>query len=224
MPHVDDDTLALLALGEPVASAADRAHLADCESCSSHLAELGLVSRLGRESLSDPPLRAPRPEVWEAIADELGLERPARTGRRRVVPLLVAAGTAVLLAVGGVAGWQLLRPVPPEVVARATLDAFPDWPGSSGSAEVERLPDGSRVVRLTLSAPEPSGSYREAWLITEDATQLLSLGVVDSATAVLAVPDGIDLALYDLVDVSDEIDDGDPAHSGDSIVRGRLEP
>jgi len=223
MPHVDDDTLALIALGEPAASAADSVHLAECDSCSSHLAELRLVSQLGRDSLSEQPLSAPRPEVWEAVASELGLERRPQTVRRRRVPLLAAALVVVLMAVAGVAGWQLLRPVSPEVLARATLDAFPEWQGSSGSADVERLPDGSRVVRLTLSAPETSGAYREAWLITQDGTALVSLGVVDSATAVLAVPDDIDLERYELVDVSAESDDGNPAHSGDSIVRGRLE-
>jgi hypothetical protein len=224
MPHVDDDTLALIALGEPAASAADRTHLADCESCSSHLDELKLVSQLGRDSLSEQPLSTPRPEVWQAVALELGLGQRSHAGRRRRAPLLAAALVSVLLAVAGVAGWQLLRPVSPVVVARATLDAFPAWQGSSGNADVELRPDGSRVVLLTLSAPEIAGAYREAWLITQDGTALVSLGVVDSATSVLEVPDGIDLGRYALVDVSAESDDGDPAHSGDSIVRGRLEP
>jgi hypothetical protein len=36
------------------------------------------------------------------------------------------------------------------------------------------------------------------------------------------VPDGVDTAEFPVVDVSAEADDGDPAHSGDSIVRGTL--
>lgn len=267
MPHVDADTLALIALGEPAASRADLAHLDGCEGCAASLAELSRVTRLGRDSLADGPLSAPRPEVWAGVAAELGLAAdlrpPARLGstadlgpptrfgpaaepgplaepgpaaepgllaepwpparpRRRLVPLLAAAAAAVLLVAAGVAGWQLLRPVPPEILATAALDAFPDWPGASGRAEVERLPDGSRVVRLSIAAPDRPGDYREAWLITQDATALVSLGVVDSSTTVLAIPDDIDLARYDLVDVSAESFDGDPAHSGDSIVRGRL--
>jgi len=249
MPHVDADTLALIALGEPAASRADLAHLDECEGCTGSLAELSRVTRLGRDSLADGPLSAPRPEVWAGVAAELGLAAdlrpPARLGpamepvplaelglpaepwpparpRRRLVPLLAAAAAAVLLVAAGVAGWQLLRPVPPEILATAALDAFPDWPGASGRAEVERLPDGSRVVRLSIAAPDRPGDYREAWLITQDATALVSLGVVDSSTTVLAIPDDIDLARYDLVDVSAESFDGDPAHSGDSIVRGRL--
>ena len=38
------------------------------------------------------------------------------------------------------------------------------------------------------------------------------------------VPAGIDPAQFALVDVSREPVDGEPAHSGDSIVRGLLEP
>jgi hypothetical protein len=37
-----------------------------------------------------------------------------------------------------------------------------------------------------------------------------------------AVPAGLDLDRFRLVDVSDEPRDGNPAHSGDSIVRGAL--
>jgi hypothetical protein len=37
------------------------------------------------------------------------------------------------------------------------------------------------------------------------------------------VPAGIDTGEYDLVDISEEPYDGDPTHSGDSIVRGQLD-
>ncbi len=50
----------------------------------------------------------------------------------------------------------------------------------------------------------------------------MSLGVVDGASGTFTVPDGLDLSRYDLVDVSAEPYDGNPAHSGDSIIRGKL--
>lgn len=40
--------------------------------------------------------------------------------------------------------------------------------------------------------------------------------------ATSTIPDGINIARYDLVDISAEPFDGNPAHSGDSIVRGQL--
>jgi anti-sigma-K factor RskA len=241
--HLDPDTLALLALGEPVATDDDHRHLASCDRCSGELAELGVAARVARDSISVEPLAVPSAAVWSRIqaelrahdADDPGVPagRPAvdeerlapvtflRSRRRWGVVAAAAAAVAVLVAGAGI-GWSLLRPVPPEVVASATLEALPAWPGATGDAVVERLPDGERVVRLTLDAPPTEGDYREAWLLTGDASALVSLGVVSEATATLAIPDGIDLEEYELVDVSAEPTDGDPTHSGDSIVRGRL--
>ena len=63
---------------------------------------------------------------------------------------------------------------------------------------------------------------REVWLIRSDASGLVSLGLFEGASGRFVVPDGIDLDEFTLVDVSAEPVDGDPAHSGDSIVRGEL--
>ena len=51
----------------------------------------------------------------------------------------------------------------------------------------------------------------------------MSLGLLEGASGRFVVPDGIDLDEFTLVDVSAEPVDGDPAHSGDSIVRGELQ-
>jgi anti-sigma-K factor RskA len=221
--HLDPDTLALLALGEPVASDSDREHLAACERCSGELAELGVAARVARDSLSVEPLAVPSADVWSRIQTELRIGAPAPLRPRRRTGVALAAVAAVVILVGGLAlGWSLLRPVPPRVLASATLEAFPAWPDATGEAVVERRADGERVVRVTLDAPPTPGDYREAWLITGDASALVSLGVLSETTSTFVVPDGIDLSEYDLVDVSAEPTDGDPAHSGDSIVRGRL--
>ena len=60
------------------------------------------------------------------------------------------------------------------------------------------------------------------WYITADASALVSLGILEGSEGVFDVPDDVDLADYVLVDISQEPEDGDPAHSGDSIVRGEL--
>jgi len=39
---------------------------------------------------------------------------------------------------------------------------------------------------------------------------------------VFPLPDDLDLAAYPVVDISEEPFDGNPGHSGDSIVRGVL--
>ena len=56
----------------------------------------------------------------------------------------------------------------------------------------------------------------------QSRTQISLLGILSGAEGVFDIPDSLDIGEYPVVDVSDEPYDGDPAHSGDSIVRGRL--
>jgi hypothetical protein len=76
---------------------------------------------------------------------------------------------------------------------------------------------------LTVSAralPEVDGYY-EVWLLDAAADRVLALGPLDAdGTAELPVPPGVDPYGYPHVDVSVEADDGDPAHSGVSALRG----
>ncbi|RXZ43503.1 anti-sigma factor, partial [Agromyces binzhouensis] len=129
--------------------------------------------------------------------------------------LLAGIGIGVAID-GGPAG-----PEATTVLASAELDAFPGW-DAVGSATVEQDAAGERTIRVDLAADVPEGEVREVWLIRGDASGLVSLGLMDGDTARLVVPAGIDLDEYPLVDVSAEPVDGDPAHSGDSIVRGEL--
>ena len=219
MPHLDPDTLALLALGETVANEADREHLARCESCNDEVASLSAAVDVGRQSLSADALVAPHARVWQSIATELALKPRRRS--RRLLPVMSAAA-AVLLVASGAAVWWALRPTPATLSASAALDAFPNWPTAGGEAVLEQNPNGSRTVTVTLDAPAAQDAFREAWLIKSDASDLVSLGVLRGSSATFDVPAGIDLSQFDLVDVSQEAYDGDPTHSGDSIVRGKL--
>ena len=143
------------------------------------------------------------------------------------LPLTVAAGIVGL--VGGLGGgiwWESLRqdaapPVVEAKIAEATLDPFPGWT-AGGTAYVEKAADGHREVVVDLTGATGSAPLREVWLIKADASGLVSIGLLDGATGRFSIPDGLDLAQYPLVDVSAEPDNGDPAHSGDSIVRGEL--
>lgn len=226
MRHVDPDTLALLALGEKVADNEDRVHLAECAACRDELANFSRAASVGRSTLDAGEFVHPAPRVWARISDELGLATPAGRvteirRRPRWIPVVaVAASVAVVTALGAVV-WSSTQ-VTATVLATATLDAFPNWPDASGSAVVEQLSDGARVVQVDFDAPGLSDAYTEVWLISSDATRLVSLGTVRGTTGTLAIPDGVDLSVYDLVDVSAEPYDGDPTHSGDSIVRGQL--
>ena len=230
MNHVDPELLALLALGEQEGDAADLEHLASCDECRLEVEHLARTAIVGRSTLGTGDLLTPRPAVWQAIVDELGPEAVAPAARppaeviplrRRLRPVLAVAAAVAVLA-GGITTWIALRPDPSTVIASATLDPFPDWDGAEGSAVVATDGDGGRTVEVSLSAPGDSTGFREVWLISSDATRLVSLGILRGDGGVFTIPDGLDLGVFDLVDISEEPYDGDPTHSGDSIVRGAL--
>ncbi|QYF73771.1 anti-sigma factor domain-containing protein [Cryobacterium sp. PAMC25264] len=149
----------------------------------------------------------------------------ADLGRRRRRWLPLAAAACAVGLVGGIAAgawWQATRsPAPVPVIAEAQLDALPGWT-ASGSAAVEESADGERDVVVDLTGGDDSAGLREVWLLTADATGLVSVGLLDGSSGRFAIPADIDLSQYPVVDVSAEPDDGNPAHSGDSIVRGTL--
>lgn len=242
MSHVDPDALALIALGEDVA-AADRAHIDGCAECVRELADLQHAVQVGRSSLDDGRLLDPDPRVWAGIRSELGLrgasaadaDATADAGGRRaaVTPLAgrrnrrwigvaAVAAAAALVTTVGVVAWRTGLADAPTVEATATLEAYPGWAGAGGDAVLERRADGSRVVKIDVSDATVGGDYVEAWLIASDGAGLVSLGTIAGTTGTFTVPAGLDLGVYDLVDVSAEPYDGDPAHSGDSIARGQL--
>ena len=146
--------------------------------------------------------------------------------RRRRAWLPVAAAACAVGIIGGIAGgawWQSTRaPAPETVIAQAQLDALPGW-AASGSASVEEFADGRREVVVDLADDAGDDGLREVWLLTADATGLVSVGLLDGATGRFGIPAGVDLAEFPVVDVSAEPADGNPAHSGDSIVRGTLD-
>jgi hypothetical protein len=77
--HCEQDTLALLALGEPAASPEDDHHLVSCTRCQSELASLRAVVTVGRQvTPADHPV-SPPPAVWDRITAELGIAPGPRT-------------------------------------------------------------------------------------------------------------------------------------------------
>jgi hypothetical protein len=278
VPHIDEETLALHALGEDVLDDAARAHLATCPVCAAAAGDLARVVELARSGPGPDALVGPDPRVWGRVHAELGLARvpadltdlpsgppapvtpapvaaprvvdappqagasagagassgagtstgadvvPLRPRRARTWLAAAAACLALLLGVAGGVWWERRQAAPPEtVVATTDLEALPGWAGASGVAQVEETPDGRRQVVVSLDAPVPAGTFREVWLLTPDVSGLVSLGVLEGAEGRFDVPEGLDLAAFPVVDVSEEPLDGDPAHSGDSVVRGTLD-
>ena len=151
------------------------------------------------------------------------LRERRRTSRRRMATRIWALAASFVLVAGvGLGVWAVNQRVAETEVAEATLSPFPDHPTAEGTAVVEEQADGTLAVRVALDADAAPDTYREVWLITADASALVSLGVLEGAEQTFTIPAGINLKDYVLVDVSQEPNDGDEAHSGDSIVRGEL--
>lgn len=230
--HPNDEVLAALAMGAEV-DAADRAHVQGCEQCTAAVAELVQVSVLVREAqgveLAEPPT-----DVWTRVASEIGMQQhqqPAATGsgsdagqarwsRRAWLVGAAAAGVAV-----GVAAAQLLPRLTqpqPRVLLHTTLETL-DTSQQGGQATLTAQGGG---LELTLRvAPLDAGSgFLEVWLINVDLKRMVSIGVLPAGTTQQAfpVPDDLVDQGYRIVDISRELFDDRPQHSGDSLLRGTL--
>ncbi|MBM7801483.1 hypothetical protein JOE58_000734 [Curtobacterium luteum] len=181
-------------------------------------------------SPAQPVVSPTRPGV-AAVRPSGRRDRPGtatRRRRRRTIAGVVAAGVGALALLVGVGVVTGVVPGPGSgetVVARATLDALPDWGGARGTAELERDRDGRLTLVVDVSGDRDAsdtGTLREVWMMQSDLKGLVSVGFLDGDRGRFTVPADMDLAKYPVVDVSAERDDGNPTHSGDSIVRGDL--
>jgi hypothetical protein len=103
----------------------------------------------------------------------------------------------------------------------ATVELTPlEGEGAAGTVE---LADGAATAEVVVEGlPESApGTYYELWLLGEG--EIVSLGSFTvgpdgRADTVISIP--FDLDGYDSFDVSVEQEDGDPSHSGESVLRG----
>lgn len=243
MTHIADERLVDLALGEP-GDPGELEHLADCEACgesrSALVETISVTRRSSRVLLLDPPTH-----TWEAVRAEIGHATPSRrdaspshatvtdlrdrrAGLRRfpVMGLLAAACVlGILLGVGASTLVSRLsgQPDPGEsTVASAPLAPLE----SAQEMGVASLVDHDGGLRLDLPALDldPGEGFLEVWLINEDLTRMISVGVLpaDADGAVLPVTQELIDQGYVIVDISREPFDDQPAHSGETLVRGQL--
>jgi anti-sigma-K factor RskA len=191
-----------------------------------------IARRLGELAPSDVA-EPPPPGLFAAIEAELDAAdgadahahgavvelAPRRSRRPLLVALAAAAAVVVVVAVSAVLRDDDAAPVTEQVA----LAGLPDFADVSGSATV--VIDGDRrSLGVDLSPVEvPPGSHLELWLLDESVEELVPLGLL-ADDAPHTIPPDVDLTATPIVDVSVEPDDGNPAHSGVSVARGRIEP
>lgn len=176
----------------------------------------------------------PPADLWQRIAVAAGVDQQAsdphatptatdnvvtlaeHRRRRWSLPLSLAAATVL---VGVVATVLITRNGDgDEVVAEVRLDRLAG--NGSGTAQMVDH-DGHMELHLQTSDLDAGDGYLEVWLIDPTVSKLVSLGPLRD-DGVYDVPVGVDPLAFPIVDVSAEPVDGNPAHSGDSLLRGQL--
>jgi len=192
---------------------------------------------LAELEIGDLPLPSPPPEVWAAVEHALVADHraPAEIARpQRTRSWLVAAAAAAVAVTVVVSSVVVRDDAAEQVVSSAVLLHDPaafDPRGAEASATAELVErDGGYALRLSGRGLSVLGKADdlELWLIEPDATgrpaDVAPVGVLrGDGAGVYTVPDEVDPRSHYVVDISIEPRDGDPAHSGDSILRGALD-
>ena len=191
------------------------------------LREIAALARAGRDELAahDP---SDDTDLWAGIEAQLDpvqaattdATAPATRGPATWWPTAVAA--AVALVVGVAAGSLVTRTsaaTDPTTLATVELAALTDDVAPTSAA----LRDGpaGRTITLDLGSLPATDGFHEVWLLNADTGALVSLGPARS-DGTYVVPDTVDLIDLPVLDVSVEPHDGDPTHSGDSVLRGEV--
>ena len=175
---------------------------------------------------SSPTGRTPDADV------DVGVEHaPAAGGqvvrldsRRRAWKVVAAVAAAAVLVAGiGVVAVNRSSGSGTELVASTDLSLLEG--GGSGSAELLKRSDGMHlVVDVSDLTPAEQADFYELWLLTPDGKdpQSITKFTQDGGVIDVPVPAGVSTSKFPVVDISEEVDDGNEGHSGKSILRGSL--
>lgn len=191
------------------------------------------VERLGPVAAR---LEALPPEVWTpppAPPLEVGapVPPPRRSWPRRALVLrpAVALAASALLVAAGIAGGILIpgddSGDPPRELAVPLLPLDRSVPGGAArGTEAGRavvVGDGRVRVEVRGAAADGEGAYHELWLLPKagDPVPVGRFRVEGDGHGTATFPLPADPERFAYFDVSEEPADGDPAHSGRSILR-----
>ncbi len=188
------------------------AHLESCATCQEELVDAvvghALLARASGTLGSDRQPALPPPS-------------PARPRRRRGALLAVAAAVVLALGVTGTVWWRADDSTGPEPGIEAALTPLSVTVSGEGSVRMVERGGRTRVTLTVRDLPQAeSGEFYYAWLLDPASNKMLALGLVDPGGGATFEVDDRLVAAYSAVDVSLEADDGDPAHSVTSVLRG----
>ncbi len=154
---------------------------------------------------------------------ELGPAQELPGGDPRFSPSLVLAAVAALIVVliaGSLAIPRLGGDDTTVLAAQIDNTDLPEAFDGTGIVTLE-LDDDPMLV-LELDTELPATENIEIWILSADGTEVIPVGTVEDGVTTWDWPSGFSPVDFPLVDLSIEPDDGDPTHSGRSILRGEL--
>jgi anti-sigma-K factor RskA len=205
--------------------ASDPALRAEVERLEPTVRRLRELPRESWEADEPPPLQLPPTEPQHSPRPT---SRPGWLAGLTPRRMALAGAICVALFAGGVVlGTQLGDDPEPEpaVVSIQLQPLTGTQEGANGSVELAAADGRSAEVIVDGLPPSAPGAYYELWLLRGDETVSLgsfTVGADGHADVPISVP--VDPGRYDAFDVSLEREDGDPAHSGDSVLRGPTAP
>ena len=138
-----------------------------------------------------------------------------------MLSLALAAGLALLAGIGGTLAWQQFTSND-TVISSAPLEPLPAWSGAAGVATLEEDAAGNKILVITMETPRPVDGIQQVWLADSTATKMTPIGPLSQPGQRFVLPEDLDVSRFPLIDISVQQPGGDPAHSGNSIVRGTL--
>lgn len=183
------------------------------------------------EAPQPPPLVMPEDAAEpEPATPEAGRARPGPRRLLRLPTLTLrpapAAAIATLLLAVGVASGLLIGGGGSQGSGRGTTDLVLNRidQGPSGAHGDVLVAADKRRARVDVSGLDPSGSgsFYELWLLDADGRMipLGAFGVGADGGAEVELPIPVTPSQYRYFDLSLQEDNGDPAHSGVSVLRG----
>jgi anti-sigma-K factor RskA len=166
-----------------------------------------------------PQAEAPAPVEHRAPVVPL-TARPARR-----LPFFLGAAAAILAAAVGLFAYLQRDDAPGatrvDEVALSTAGLEPLGSTSEGRATLLQLADGEYALDVQVDNLPRVNGFLELWIIDTEVKGMYSLGPI-SRSGRYTLPENVDPTRFPIVDVSVEPADGQPTHSGKSILRGKL--
>ncbi len=181
-----------------------------------------ITAELAENTADEPSVITSYPQPLSEPVVNLAQERQRRAPvvqrhRRRQMFLASIAAACVLVVGFALFGGEAATET---FVAEATNTTLPEK--FDGSATATLTSGDSWTLSIDFSERLPEDEPVELWLIKPDLSDMVSLGIVEPGTTEWTWPPGFAPTEYSLVDLSIEPDDGNPLHSGRSILRGEL--